>query len=132
MVVVPPVLIGLVPAARAVEVVAVEALLRPSEPVVAGPSRTASQRRRTAGWVLAHLVAGGLLALVLLLLLPIAVDALVRVLRGAATLPLVELVDVPLGSAPARLATAAAALLGLGVVAIPRPPSRPTSPRWPR
>jgi signal transduction histidine kinase len=59
-VVIPPVLLGVLPAVREVEGIAVESLLGVRfEERPLGPARTWAQRRRTATWFCLHLVAGG-------------------------------------------------------------------------
>ncbi|MBB5978807.1 sensor histidine kinase [Kribbella solani] len=57
----PPIVLGLLPAVREVEGIAVESLLgvRFDERPL-GPARTWAQRRRTALWFVLHLVAGGI------------------------------------------------------------------------
>lgn len=73
-IVVPPVALGLLPAVREVEAVAVESLLgvtigeRP-----AGPARDWRQRRRGAGWFLLHLVAGGIVGVACSFGIPLAI-----------------------------------------------------------
>jgi signal transduction histidine kinase len=72
-IVLPPVALGLLPAVREVEAVAVESLLgvtigeRP-----AGPARDWRQRGRSAGWFLLHLVAGGIVGVASTFGLPLA------------------------------------------------------------
>jgi signal transduction histidine kinase len=59
-VVIPPVLLGVLPAVREVEGIAVESLLGVRfEERPLGPARTWAQRRRTATWFCLHLLAGG-------------------------------------------------------------------------
>jgi len=59
-VVIPPVLLGVLPAVREVEGIAVESLLGVRfEERPLGPARTWAQRRRTATWFCLHLIAGG-------------------------------------------------------------------------
>ncbi|WP_112240973.1 sensor histidine kinase [Kribbella monticola] len=59
-IVVPPVVLGLLPAVREVEGIAVESLLGVHfEERPLGPARTWPQRRRTTTWFCLHLVAGG-------------------------------------------------------------------------
>ncbi|WP_435770128.1 sensor histidine kinase [Nocardioides sp. SYSU DS0651] len=62
LVVLPPVLLGLLPAMRTVEGVAATSLLGVDVPGAGEPARTASQRGRTLGWFLAHLLAGAAIA----------------------------------------------------------------------
>jgi signal transduction histidine kinase len=60
LIVAPPVLLGLLPAVREVEGIAVESLLGVRfEERPLGPSRTWPQRRRTALWFCLHLITGG-------------------------------------------------------------------------
>ncbi|MFC0625256.1 sensor histidine kinase [Kribbella deserti] len=61
----PPVVLGLLPAVREVEGIAVESLLgvRFDERPL-GPARTWAQRRRTSLWFVLHLIAGGLTGVV--------------------------------------------------------------------
>jgi signal transduction histidine kinase len=64
-VIVPPAVLGLLPAVREVEGIAVESLLGvPFEERPLGPARTWAQRRRTAAWFLVHLIAGGLVGII--------------------------------------------------------------------
>ena len=59
-VIAPPAVLGLLPAVREVEGIAVESLLGVRfEERPLGPARTWPQRRRTAAWFLIHLIAGG-------------------------------------------------------------------------
>ncbi|MGH3657084.1 MAG: histidine kinase [Micromonosporaceae bacterium] len=69
-VVVPPVVLGLMPAARQVEAVAAQTLLGVHFPDgIPGPARTREQRVRAAAWFLAHVFAGTVVAVVLALFL---------------------------------------------------------------
>ncbi|HYU83312.1 MAG TPA: histidine kinase [Kribbellaceae bacterium] len=70
---VPPVALGLLPAVREVEAVAVESLLgvRFAERPI-GPARSWPQRRRTAAWFVLHLLTGGLVGFATVLGLPFA------------------------------------------------------------
>ncbi len=64
-VVAPPAVLGLLPAVREVEGIAVESLLGvPFEERPLGPARTWPQRRRTAGWFLVHLITGGIVGII--------------------------------------------------------------------
>jgi signal transduction histidine kinase len=61
---VPPVVLGLLPAVREVEGIAVESLLAVRfEERPLGPARTWAQRRRTTLWFCLHLVAGGVVGI---------------------------------------------------------------------
>ncbi|MFB9908694.1 sensor histidine kinase [Allokutzneria oryzae] len=65
---VPPVVTGFIPAVRMVEIVAVRALLGvPLPDYSAEDGRSWRTRWRTAGWFLVHLLAGGVVALITLL-----------------------------------------------------------------
>lgn len=64
-VIAPPAVLGLLPAVREVEGIAVESLLGVRfEERPLGPARTWPQRRRTAAWFLIHLIAGGFVGIV--------------------------------------------------------------------
>jgi signal transduction histidine kinase len=64
-VLVPPAVLGLLPAVREVEGIAVESLLGVRfEERPLGPARTWPQRRRTATWFCIHLAAGGLVGII--------------------------------------------------------------------
>ena len=76
--VIPPALLGLVPAVRQVEGVAAESLLGvefPDGPP--GPATTWPQRRRTSVWFLLHLLSGLIAGVALAVVVPLAVTALV-------------------------------------------------------
>jgi signal transduction histidine kinase len=61
----PPVLLGILPAVREVEGIAVESLLGVRfEERPLGPARTWAQRRRTAAWFCLHLTAGGFVGII--------------------------------------------------------------------
>jgi signal transduction histidine kinase len=78
MAVIPPALLGLVPAVRQVEGVAAESLLGvgfPDGPP--GPATTWPQRRRTSVWFLVHLLSGLIAGVGLAVVVPLAVTALV-------------------------------------------------------
>ena len=60
----PPLALGMLPAVREVEGIAVESLLAVRfEERPLGPARTGAQRRRTAVWFCLHLVAGGVIGI---------------------------------------------------------------------
>ncbi len=60
----PPLVLGMLPAVREVEGIAVESLLDVRfEERPLGPARTGAQRRRTAVWFCLHLVAGGVVGI---------------------------------------------------------------------
>ncbi|TDD50496.1 two-component sensor histidine kinase [Kribbella antibiotica] len=60
----PPLAIGLLPAVREVEGIAVSSLLGVKfEERPLGPARTWAQRRRTSAWLTLHLIAGGLVGI---------------------------------------------------------------------
>ena len=64
-VIVPPLLLGVLPAVREVEGIAVESLLGVRfEERPLGPARTWPQRRRTATWFCLHLLAGGFVGII--------------------------------------------------------------------
>lgn len=65
LIIAPPVLVGMLPAVREVEGIAVESLLgvRFDERPL-GPARTWAQRRRTSLWFVLHLVSGGVVGVV--------------------------------------------------------------------
>jgi signal transduction histidine kinase len=82
-VVIPPALLGLVPAVRQVEGVAAESLLGvdfPDGPP--GPATTWPQRRRTSVWFLLHLLAGLIAGVGLAIVVPLAITALVLPIAG--------------------------------------------------
>ncbi len=77
-VVVPPLLLGLVPAVRQVEGVAAESLLGvgfvDGSP---GPATTWPQRRRTSAWFVVHLAAGLIVGVALAIVVPLGLAAIV-------------------------------------------------------
>ena len=82
-VVVPPVLLGLVPAVRQVEAVAAESLLGVEfVDGTPGPATTWPQRRRTSAWFVLHLVAGLLAGVALAIVVPLGITAIVRPLAS--------------------------------------------------
>ena len=83
---VPPALVGLLPAVRQVEGVAVESLLGVTFPDgPPGPATTWPQRRRASAWFVVHLTFGFLVGCALAIALPLAVLAIVTGLDGDKT-----------------------------------------------
>jgi len=81
---VPPVVLGLLPAVREVEGIAVESLLAvrfDERPL--GPARTWPQRRRTVVWFCLHLVAGGVIGILSTIVFGVGAIWLVAPFRSA-------------------------------------------------
>jgi signal transduction histidine kinase len=84
--VVPPALLGLLPAVREVEGIAVESLLAVRfEERPLGPSRTWAQRRRTTLWFCLHLLAGGVVGFLSTLVFGVGAVWLAAPFRSAGT-----------------------------------------------
>ncbi|WP_344232068.1 sensor histidine kinase [Kribbella hippodromi] len=86
----PPVALGLLPAVREVEGIAVESLLAvrfDERPL--GPARTWAQRRRTALWFVLHLAAGGIVGVLSTIVIGLGAIWLVAPFRSPGTHELV-------------------------------------------
>lgn len=93
-VIVPPVLLGLLPAVREVEGIAVESLLGVRfEERPLGPSRTWPQRRRTALWFCLHLLTGGFVGFLSTIVFGLGAVLLVAPLRDPGRYELIPDID---------------------------------------
>ncbi|TWD83753.1 signal transduction histidine kinase [Kribbella amoyensis] len=113
-VVVPPVLLGILPAVREVEGIAVESLLGVRfEERPLGPARTWPQRRRTAVWFCLHLVAGGLIGFLTTVVVGLGAVLLTAPFRDAGRYDLIDGISYHVAGRWTDLWMPATALAGL-------------------
>jgi signal transduction histidine kinase len=116
MVVVPPFLLGALPAVREVEGIAVQSLLGVTfDERPLGPAKTWPQRRRTAGWFLLHLVGGIVIGVATTLAVPFGLLLAIAPLRGAGPRNLLPGAPIEVTGTWTDLWMPAAGLLGLAL-----------------
>jgi signal transduction histidine kinase len=110
----PPVALGILPAVREVEGIAVESLLGVRfEERPLGPARTWAQRRRTAAWFCLHLVTGGVVGVLTTIVFGVGAVLLAAPFRSPGTHEIVPRVSYEISGTWTDVWMPAAALGGI-------------------
>ncbi|MGW6275823.1 sensor histidine kinase [Kribbella sp. NPDC055071] len=117
LVVVPPIVLGMLPAVREVEGITVESLLAVRfEERPLGPARTWAQRRRTMSWFCLHLIAGGVVGILSATVVGVSVMWLLAPFRSPGRRDIVPGLTYDISGTSRDLWYPAAALAGIAAM----------------